>query len=474
MPQAPRITYGDRVNLHLCQVNLDTFSPDDLVEEIVDIMEARGETVTNRARGYLRAYFKHLREQRALWKHPINEGLVQPSEKFQGAIDRVRASEVELDYSNITQISLLRVAVGRMKSLTARELRERIIEVMDENDALRAERNALKKELEEAQVERDLFQEERDESQKEIRDLQAEKTRLQAHIVELQAAWSACPAGEGSSTSTGEFHTAPPSPQLGPQQPASGTLSRAPTEIFSPVIPARAPTSRNPSGLPTPPTTDARCPLGRQPSRNDSHSGSGSGSHRSFRENTPGAASVRGATPGSPSRPPRRHSSPLRQLSSQNLDRASPGPTSGSGSGLARGSSYSHIQDEFRELDLFMERQRDERRVYFKRAEERAVEKARARDHEHAQRMQALDNELRLKQKELAKVCGQLEELQEQHRVQTKEYQDLYARYGKLLTRVETLTRMLKELAGEATMLVDEHHTPVMGGTATAGGAPAA
>ena len=30
--------------------------------------------------------------------------------------------------------------------------------------------------------------------------------------------------------------------------------------------------------------------------------------------------------------------------------------------------------------------------------------KARARDHEHAQRMQALENELRLKREELAKV----------------------------------------------------------------------
>ena len=73
-----------------------------------------------------------------------------------------------------------------------------------------------------------------------------------------------------------------------------------------------------------------------------------------------------------------------------------------------------------------------------------------------------------------AQVCGQLEELQGQHRTQTKEYQSLCARYEKLLTRVETLTRTLKELAGEAAMLVDEHHAPVMGERATAGGASAA
>ena len=73
-----------------------------------------------------------------------------------------------------------------------------------------------------------------------------------------------------------------------------------------------------------------------------------------------------------------------------------------------------------------------------------------------------------------AQVHGQLEELQGQHRTQTKEYQGLYARYEKLLTRVETLTRTLKELAGEAAMLVDEHRAPVMDGTATAGGASAA
>ena len=274
-------------------------------------------------------------------------------------IDRVRASEGELDYSKITQISsLLRVAFGRMKSLTAREvrskrgliqtaslirvfkLRERVIEVMDENVTLRGENAALRdecdvlKETEEMQVDLDLSREEGDEAQNENLDLSTEDMHLQAHIADLQAT----PAHESSSTSSDNFHTAPSSPQLGPQQPARVNLSRASTlviprilnfehsivnqftirahrEIISPITPARPGISRNPSGLPTPPTTDARRPLGRALSRTDSHSSSGS--HRSFRQNTPGAASVRGATPGSPSRPPHRRSPPLRQLSSQ-------------------------------------------------------------------------------------------------------------------------------------------------------------
>ena len=45
---------------------------------------------------------------------------------------------------------------------------------------------------------------------------------------------------------------------------------------------------------------------------------------------------------------------------------------------MARGSSYSHIRAEFHKIDLFMERQRDEQRAYFKRAEEQAVKKVRA------------------------------------------------------------------------------------------------
>ena len=79
-----------------------------------------------------------------LSRHPSDQDLVLLSEKFQSAyvpyfiagdnpgslntghnrIERIRDSGVEIDYSNAARLSsLLRVAAGKFKSLTAREVR---------------------------------------------------------------------------------------------------------------------------------------------------------------------------------------------------------------------------------------------------------------------------------------------------------------------------------------------------------------
>ncbi|PIL25195.1 hypothetical protein GSI_13084 [Ganoderma sinense ZZ0214-1] len=437
-------------------------------------MEARGEPVSRCARGHMRTYFKNLSIQRKLWKHPSLEGLVQPSEKFRQAIERIRESEVDTDDADIARISLLlRAAVGRMKNLTAREvsltsfqLRDTVLEQLDENDALRAENNALKKEHEELQVDYNMVREERDESQNENSHLGAENASLRARLVELQAAsrgGSVTPTPESTSPTADSFHTAPSSPQLGPgpQQPPS-TLTRVPTEIIPPVTPPRATISRSPSGLPTPPTTDARRPLGPRPSRSGSRESFSSRRSESFRENTPGAASVRGATPGSPSRRPQRRSRPLRQLSIQNLDQAP------SGSDLPRAPprGEGEVGALFDDLDRDAQRRCDEHRAHIKRVKEQVEQKARAERDDHEQRVLALTNARRMKEEELAKVREQLETLQAQRRTETQEHQALVAQYNDLHTRVGTLTGALNGLAAEATAVVNEHNASNVGAMA--------
>ncbi|KAI1793464.1 hypothetical protein LXA43DRAFT_1000860 [Ganoderma leucocontextum] len=450
MPRAPRITYADRVNYHLCVNGVDAFNPDHLVEEIVRDMKAHGEVVTRCTRGCISAYLKSLRIQRALSKHSSDHKLVQLGEKLQKAIDRIRESDMELSYSNIARISsLLRVVAGRLKSLTAKELRDRVIELLDELDALRAAYNTLKREHEELQVDRDMLREERDELQEENRALKARNAHLEAVNAELAASRnrSVPPARESSSANIEDLYTAPSSPQLGQEQPsAGGNLSRVPTEIIPPTTPPRASISRIPSGLPTPPRTDARRPI-RWPSHNDSRSSSSS--HRSFRENTPGAASVRGATPGSPSL--RRHSPPLRQASQNH------------GQAPAREPSYSVVRSPFRDIRQSMQDHCDVQCEQVDRLEEQAVQ----RHIEQEQRQNALEDELHRAQAELVEVRCRLEKLQERHCEATREYQNLLARYTALRTRVQALNATIKTLASEATALLDGPDIPPTGGTAS-------
>ena len=205
-------------------------------------------------------------------RHSSNRELVQPSEEFRKAyvlcfftqwrrgniilyfrIDRIRESNfVEVDYSNITRVSsLLRVAVGRMKSPTAREvrssnasptnfphqvaqLRERVIELLDELNALQADYKKLRKEHAELQVDYGLIREERNELREEIRDLKADKARLEAHNAELLAGSTTRPATPSRESSSANFHTAPSSPQLSQQHPAGGNLSHVPTSVTLP------------------------------------------------------------------------------------------------------------------------------------------------------------------------------------------------------------------------------------------------
>ncbi|KAM5544186.1 hypothetical protein V8D89_001846 [Ganoderma adspersum] len=450
------------VNFHLLAKEDNNFRVNELVEEIVARMEANGEVVTRCTRGCVHAYVQGLRIQHMLSRHPSDQDLVQLSEKFQNAIERIRDSGVELDYSNAARLSsLLRVAAGKFKSLT---LRDRVIELLDEIDALRAEYNTLKKEHaalkrdhEDLQVDYAMVREERDELQKEVHDLKAKlhasPEAQNADILATSSPRHAGPAHESSSTDVSHLYNAPLTPPLGQQQPARGTLSRVPTEIISPTTPPRASVSRNPSGILTPPTTDARRPLGRRLSRSDS---SRSSAHRSSRENTPGAASVLGATPGSPSL--RRHSPPLRQ-SSQNQNHTP------SGSGLAREPSYSQVRTTYRNLMRLAQHHFDEQRVTIEHLEEQATQ-----THiETIQRYNALENERRRVQEELAAVSGELDELKARHRMKTQEYQVLHARYMQLRTRVETLTGTLKDITSDATAVVDEHNTPLTG--ATTGGA---
>ncbi|RDX48121.1 hypothetical protein OH76DRAFT_676512 [Lentinus brumalis] len=225
----------DRVLCQLCVRGAGSFTPDELIEEVICTMIVNEENISKVARTYIRIHIIYLRSRYLLVRDKDEDGKVYPAERLAAELERIPRNMLDNDPTKMKKYAdLVKIGAYPLKRLTVKELRQRLLEMQDERDDLRQDRDRLLKECEDLKAE--------------LADAREGRTAAEKIPMDVDAEEEAHEAAPGT-----------PSQVNSQSQSNAVALRRTPTlDYIDPVTPPRRKSTNASQYLLTPPDTDER------------------------------------------------------------------------------------------------------------------------------------------------------------------------------------------------------------------------